>query len=140
MQIYKASLNDLKSLVELEDSIFNSDQISKRQFKYNIKKQKLFFVAKVNDQLAGYILCFEYKKSIRIYSLAVNEKFQGKGIGKSLLNYLITNSTKNIYLEVNVNNSNAIALYEKLNFIIYKTILNYYQDGDSAYRMVLRRN
>ncbi|QIV93852.1 GNAT family N-acetyltransferase [Allofrancisella frigidaquae] len=140
MQIYKASLNDLKSLVELEDSIFNSDQISKRQFKYNIKKQKLFFVAKVNDQLAGYILCFEYKKSIRIYSLAVNEKFQGKGIGKSLLNYLITNSTKNIYLEVNVNNSNAIALYEKLNFIIYKTILNYYQDGDSAYRMVLSRS
>ncbi|QIV95330.1 ribosomal-protein-alanine N-acetyltransferase [Allofrancisella inopinata] len=140
MQIYKASLNDLKSLIELENSLFNSDQISKRQFKYNIEKQKLFFVAKVNDQLAGYILCFEYKKSIRIYSLAVNEKFQGKGIGKSLLNYLITNSTKNIYLEVNVNNSNAIALYEKLNFTIYKTIPNYYQDDDSAYRMVLRRN
>ncbi|AJC48416.1 GNAT family N-acetyltransferase [Allofrancisella guangzhouensis] len=139
MQIYKANLDDLQSLVDLEYSLFNCDQISKRQFRYNIKKQKLFFVAKISDQLAGYILCFEYKKSIRVYSLAVTKKFQGKGIGKNLLNYLITNSKKNIYLEVNVNNSNAIALYQKLSFAIYKTIPKYYQSGDSAYRMVLRK-
>ncbi|APC97784.1 GNAT family N-acetyltransferase [Francisella frigiditurris] len=138
--ISHANLNQLDDLIEIENSLFNSDKISRRQMTYNIKKQKLFFTAVSNDSLAGYILCFEYKKQIRIYSLAVSTVHQGKGIAQSLLNHLFKLTTKNIYLEVNTNNLGAIRLYQKNNFVISKTISNYYENGDSAYKMTLRRD
>ena len=127
----------MSSLIAIENSLFESDQISKRQFIYNIKKQKLFYVANIDNQVAGYILCFEYKKVIRVYSLAIAKTHQGKGVGKALLMNVCDNTSKNMFLEVNVNNTNAIALYEKLSFITYKQIPNYYQNGDTALRMIL---
>ncbi|MBK2092841.1 GNAT family N-acetyltransferase [Francisella philomiragia] len=139
MQISKPQLNDAKTLVELESSTFLSDKISKKQFVYNIDKQKYFFVAKINNGLAGYILCFEYKKTIRVYSLAVSKNYQGQGIGKKLLEYILNNSDKNISLEVNTNNLIAISLYQKLGFVINKQINNYYENGDAAYKMILIR-
>lgn len=140
ISISNANLSQLDDLVEIENSLFNSDKISRRQMVYNIKKQKLFFTAISNDTVAGYILCFEYKKQIRIYSLAVSASHQGKGIAQSLLNHLFKLTTKNIYLEVNTNNLGAIRLYQKNNFVISKTITNYYENGDSAYKMILRRD
>ncbi|AEB27994.1 ribosomal protein S18-alanine N-acetyltransferase [Francisella hispaniensis] len=139
MQISKAQLTDLQALIDLENSTFSSDKISRKQFTYNINKQKYFFVAKIQDSLAGYILCFEYKKTIRVYSLAVSKNYQGQGIGKKLLEYILNNSDKNISLEVNTNNLIAISLYQKLGFEINKQINNYYENGDNAYKMLLRR-
>lgn len=43
MQISKAQLTDLQALIDLENSTFLSDKISKKQFAYNINKQKYFF-------------------------------------------------------------------------------------------------
>ncbi|AJI54308.1 GNAT family N-acetyltransferase [Francisella philomiragia] len=139
MQISKPQLTDVQTLVELENSTFLSDKISKKQFIYNINKQKYFFIVKIQNSLAGYILCFEYKKTIRVYSLAVSKNYQGQGIGKKLLEDILNNSDKNISLEVNTNNLIAISLYQKLGFVINKQINNYYENGDSAYKMLLRR-
>ncbi|AIT09725.1 acetyltransferase [Candidatus Francisella endociliophora] len=139
MQISKVQLKDLDSIVVLENSIFTSDKISRKQFAYHIKKQKYFFVTKLENLLVGYILCFEYKNIIRVYSLAVNQNFQGQGVGKKLLQYILDNSTKNISLEVNTSNTNAISLYKKLNFKISKQIAHFYENGDSAYKMLLTR-
>ncbi|MBK2267083.1 GNAT family N-acetyltransferase [Francisella philomiragia] len=139
MQISKAQLTDLQALIDLENSTFLSDKISKKQFTYNIDRQKYFFVAKIQDSLAGYILCFEYKKTIRVYSLAVSKSHQGQGIGKKLLEYILNNTDKNIALEVNTNNLIAISLYQKLGFVTNKQINNYYENGDAAYKMLLRR-
>ncbi len=139
MQIFKPQLTDVQTLVELENSTFLSDKISKKQFVYNINEQKYFFITKTQNSLAGYILCFEYKKTIRVYSLAVSKNYQGQGIGKKLLEYILNNSDKNISLEVNTNNLIAISLYQKLGFVINKKINNYYENGDAAYKMILMR-
>ena len=139
MQITKAKLSHLKELIHLEDSTFIFDKISRRQFIYNIKKQKNFFVSKKASSLTGYILCFEYKKTIRIYSLAVCQNSQGQGVGKKLLEYILNNSTKDISLEVNTNNFRAINLYRNIGFKISKQINKYYENGDAAYKMLLRR-
>ncbi|APA82175.1 GNAT family N-acetyltransferase [Francisella tularensis] len=139
MQISKAQLTDLQALIDLENTTFLSDKISKKQFAYNINKQKYFFVAKIQGSLAGYILCFEYKKTIRVYSLAVSKNYQGQGIGKKLLEYILNNTDKNISLEVNTNNLIAISLYQKLGFEINKQINNYYENSDAAYKMTLIR-
>lgn len=139
MQISKVQSIDLEALLKLENSIFTSDKISKKQFAYHIKKQKYFFITKLENLLVGYILCFEYKNIIRVYSLAVDPKYQGQGIGKKLLLHILDNSTKNISLEVNINNTNAISLYKKSGFEISKQIDDFYENGDSAYKMILVR-
>jgi ribosomal-protein-alanine N-acetyltransferase len=139
MVISKATPADLISLIKLEQELFKSDRISKRQFLYNIKRNP-FLVAKKNNNLAGYILYFERKKTIRIYSLAVGLNYQGQGVAKALLQYVLAITTKDIYLEVNTHNTGAISLYKKFNFIITKTFNKYYEDGSSAFKMLCRRN
>jgi len=139
MLITKATPADLISLVSLEQELFKSDCISKRQFLYHIKKNPLF-IAKIADKLAGYILYFEYKKTIRIYSIAISQNYQGQGVARALIEHLLATSTKDISLEVNTSNDRAIALYNKFYFVITKTITRYYEDGASAFKMLLRRD
>jgi len=138
MVISKVIPTDLISLIALECELFKSDCISKRQFLYHIKKNPLF-VAKINNNMAGYILYFERKKTIRIYSLAVGLSYQGQGIAKTLIKNLLETTTKDISLEVNVANAGAIALYSKFGFSTIKTIEDYYEDGSSSFKMLLKR-
>lgn len=74
-----------------------------------------------------------------MYSLAVSKNYQGQGIGKKLLEYILNNTDKNISLEVNTNNLIAISLYQNLGFEINKQINNYYENGDAAYKMTIIR-
>ena len=97
-------------------------------------------IAKIADKLAGYILYFEYKKTIRIYSIAISQNYQGQGVARALIEHLLATSTKDISLEVNTSNDRAIALYNKFDFVITKTITRYYEDGASAFKMLLRRD
>ena len=139
ISIRLAQTKDVKELVELENSLFSSDKLSKTQFYYHIRslKNKLF-VAHAHQQIIGYILVFTHRHSARIYSLAVSPKHQGKGIAYNLMIHIICNldaNIKNVFLEVNTSNIGAIHLYQKLGFIINKTLHRYYHNGDSAYRM-----
>ena len=139
MLITKATPADLISLISLEQELFKSDCISKRQFLYHIRKNPIF-VSKIAKNLAGYVLYFKHKKTIRIYSIAVSPSYQGQGVARALIEHLLATSTKDISLEVNTSNDRAIALYHKFDFVIIKTITGYYEDGASAFKMLLNRS
>ncbi|WP_440683927.1 GNAT family N-acetyltransferase [Cysteiniphilum halobium] len=84
------------------------------------------------------MLLFTHRHSARIYSLAISTEHQGKGIAYELIMYTINHldtNIKNLFLGVNINNLRAIHLYQRLGFIIGKTLHHYYHNGDSAYRM-----
>jgi len=100
MLITKATPADLISLISLEQELFKSDCISKRQFLYHIRKNPIF-VSKIAKNLAGYVLYFKHKKTIRIYSIAVSPNYQGQGVARALIEHLLATSTKDISLEVN---------------------------------------
>lgn len=134
-----ATKADVPELVEIEHSLFETDQISKRQFIYHTKSKKnIFIVAESHNKLIGYILTFTRSKSARIYSLAVAKKAQGKGVAfllfQDVLKYL-PNEIKLLTLEVNINNVAAITFYKKAGFVIKKVLESYYQNGDNAYKM-----
>ena len=139
MQIAQASLTHLEALCELENAIFDvqSFPLSKRNFIYHLKKGNIF-VAREQTQLVGYILIFFYKKSLRIYSLAVDERFRGRNIGVALMQYVkdLANAAdkRSLTLEVKTSNRNAIRLYEKFGFKILKTLKEYYPNED-GYKM-----
>ena len=109
-----------------------------------------FVVAESQGQVVGYIMCrlehgFSDLKKLRfarkghIISVAVIPNFRNIGIGHSLveqaLSALSMHHSDECYLEVRINNVEAINLYKKMGFEITRTIPRYYFDGFDAYVM-----
>lgn len=139
-RIRKALTGDIKRLNEIENELFSLEEgrISYRAFKYHISKGNKIFIITNEKEISGYILLFNYLKSVRIYSLGICVKAQGKGLGEILCTYGINVGRKNgksyISLEVRSKNQKAIALYEKLGFKVEK-VLPYYYINEDGLRM-----
>lgn len=92
---------------------------------------------------AGVVVVFIYKRSLRLYSLAVLPQFRRFGVGETLLQATISLSmglgNKRVTLEADTANHALIQWYQKFGFEISKILPDYYQKGESAYRMI-RRN
>ncbi|MEW6551130.1 MAG: GNAT family N-acetyltransferase [Campylobacterota bacterium] len=138
-----ATKEDLSSLESIENSVFSKFDypLNKRNFSYHIEKKHIFVTINKNE-VYGYILFFEYKKSIRIYSIAVAIEYLGLGYGTELIRYLMKiaeNKSKKLTLEVKVDNIKAINLYKKLGFVTIKLLISYYLDGKDGFKMVLTK-
>jgi ribosomal-protein-alanine N-acetyltransferase len=134
MKIDFAVDRDLEKLLEIEDQTFdeNSYPLSRRNFLYHIRRRHIL-VVKVDSWVIGYLLFFTYKKSWRIYSIAIAEEFRRKGLGRSLINYLreyAAGKAEYLLLEVKTDNTQALNLYALLGFKSLKILKAYYPDGD----------
>ena len=132
--------SDLDRLLEIENQTFdkNNYPLSRRNFLYHIKKKHIV-VVKIDNKIVGYLLFFTYKKSWRIYSIAIAEEFRQKGFGTFLINYLKDYADKTVgylLLEVKTTNTQAIHFYQLLGFKTLKILKEYYPDGDGI-KMIL---
>jgi [ribosomal protein S18]-alanine N-acetyltransferase len=132
--ITKANLEDLTSLYDIEREVFSNDpfSMSKDSIRYHILKNKLYKI-EIDGVIAGYILWLERKKYFRLYSLAISNNFQKKGLAKKLLEYSfdeLSTTNKDFSLEVKVLNESAINLYKKYDFEIKKVLKDYYEQCD----------
>ena len=85
-----------------------------------------FFVAKLGDNVVGFISCHanweDYRegKVCEVHEFAVKKDFQSKGIGKALLqkviDYAISLSSRKLMLWVGEGNEKAINMYLKRGF------------------------
>jgi len=86
----------------------------------------VFFLVKCNDEYAGFANCFvnfstfKAKQLINIHDFAVAPQFRKKGVGKELMNEILTYSRIHhfckVTLEVRYDNPNAQNLYKSLGF------------------------
>ncbi len=136
----KATLKDVKTLLEIENACFNTDQISARSFKRFIETDpSLILVLERKKKVAGYgILLFNKGTSLaRLYSLAVHPEYRKLGLGAELLKQLEKEASENhcsyLRLEVHQNNAKAIALYERMGYRKFDHKLDYYQDHGDAF-------
>ncbi|PAF49801.1 hypothetical protein BKH41_00405 [Helicobacter sp. 12S02232-10] len=134
--IENAALTDIDTLCNIENQVFMpwEGRFSKRVFFYHLHYGDRIFILRKNGEIVGYLLVLTHSKSLRIYSLAVLPKFQGKGYGEILCRYGIDMARAKkkdfIYLEVRSRNQKAIALYEKLGFVSKKVLPSYYVEED----------
>lgn len=145
MMFRHAKLQNLESLVELENKCFNYDQLHRHQFRYFMGTGTNDLIVLIdNGDLAGYGLVLYRKNSkiSRLYSLAIDPVFQGKGYGLKLLKHLELQAKKRssffMSLEVKTTNHQAIKLYEGLGYQKYQVKHHYYQDGGDA--LCFRKN
>ena len=98
------------------------------------------FVVVLNNNLVGYIISKITYPETHILNLTVKKNFRKKGIGKALIELIISDArlrnSENIILEVRANNTDAQSLYKKLNFEVIGTRKDYYEsknDREDAY-------
>lgn len=141
MQIRDAEDADLDGLHGLEARSFASDRIARRSLRRLIDgKSANLRVAVKRGELLGYRLVLFRKGSsvARLYSIAVDDRRRGAGVGARLLadaERVARDSGRGVLrLEVRVDNRNAVRLYESRGYTPIGRYAGYYADGADALR------
>lgn len=139
----------LPEILRIQAEGFNGKD-QEKLLKYSKKLREIFYVIKDQDRIAGY--CIYYlkpeisfkglKKKSVVYSIAIDKKFRGMGYGRKLLEESIkemkANGISSILLYVNVNNTPAIKLYEKMGFQTIKRTEGICGQKEKCYVMELK--
>jgi ribosomal protein S18 acetylase RimI-like enzyme len=137
-----AEMADLDALVDMESRCFDSDQISKRQFRYLLTRANAsVMVAERQGMLLGdAVVLFSRATSVaRLYSLAVDMEARGRGVGTRLIKAAEkeawSHSRAYLRLEVRKDNQAALRLYESLGYRRLGELAHYYEDQMDAWRL-----
>lgn len=141
--VVRSALNgDLDLLDKLEKEAFQAfQQNSKRSLKKAIESQfqEVFVIENNENQPVGSVVLFKYTHSLRIYSIALFPKFQSRGYGSSILNYIkdyaVQHGFKKIILEVSAKNKTLINWYTERGFRTLAILKNYYCRGEDGLKM-----
>lgn len=142
--IREAGVQDVDALVALEQSAFQGDRISRRQFRYLLTRghaRTLVAPDPVGRGLLGYVmLLFSRGTSLaRLYSIAVSEAARGMGLGRELVRaaeeVARRNGCADLRLEVRRDNPASLALFRGMGFREFGTIEDYYEDHMGALRL-----
>lgn len=139
--IRKADYKDLYSIVLIEKEIFKEDQWSLKMIEEELNNSydRCAWVISLNKKILGYYMVRYSNDEISIMNIAVIPSFQGKGIGRLMMDHLVSHFPvySSIFLEVKKSNFPAINLYLSMGFKQIGIRSNYYQDGTDALLMHL---
>ena len=94
------------------------------------------YAYKIDNKYVSFIVGQILYENAEIIDIYVTPEYRRKGIAKELMNKIIDDEqVKNITLEVNINNKNAILLYNSLGFK-EATIRKGYYNGEDALLML----
>lgn len=142
VRVRRAEISDLDDLVILEERTFNSDRLSRAQYRRHLDSDSAqVLVASANHRrfLGTAVLFFRKGSTVaRLYSLATQTEARGKGVGSSLLEAAAHAAKRRgcraLRLEVRTDNAIAISLYERLGYQRIGSYARYYQNGMDAWR------
>jgi ribosomal protein S18 acetylase RimI-like enzyme len=139
--IRAATLDDLDALVAIEKRCFETDRISRRNFRYLLTKANAVTLL---DEDAGVVrgyamLLFNIGTSLaRMYSYAVDPPFRGQGLGQGLVQaceaLALEHDCVSLRLEVRPDNVASIGLFEKNGYRYLEVVPDYYEDHADALR------
>ena len=139
--LYRA---DAERCAELEKILFaGDDPWSAQSFRDEVSRGLPYFAARLDGALVGYAgLGFTAgppQAEAEVHTIGVDPAFQGKGIGRALLDALLTvadDAHATVFLEVRTDNAPAIGLYEKTGFATVGLRRRYYRPSMAdAYTM-----
>lgn len=129
----------IDGMVLVEEQCFNSGFARGTFLKELENKIAIYFVAKQDSQIVGYIGVWNICGGADIIDVAVHKDFRRQGIGKRLLEKMIEECQRQgifeINLEVRVSNLAAAALYEKMGFARVGLRKKYYDNSEDAILM-----
>ena len=145
IQIRPADPGDLDRLVELENSAFSGDRISRRSLRSFIASPTAHLsLAEHAGLVAGYALVLfrPNARAARLYSIAVDPLAAGRGVGRALLaeaeRVARARGIEAVRLEVREHNARALGLYRSCGYHPIGRREAYYEDGAAALRLEKR--
>ncbi|WP_045226348.1 GNAT family N-acetyltransferase/peptidase C39 family protein [Methyloterricola oryzae] len=139
--IRNAAVEDLDALVAIENRCFESDRISRRNFRYLLTKANAAtFLDEVQGTVRGYaMLLFHAGTSLaRLYSYAVDPPFRRQGLGEELVRaaeqLALAHDCVSLRLEVRRDNQASLRLFEKSGYRYLEMVPDYYEDHADALR------
>lgn len=134
---------DLRQVMAIEKEAFPDPwhiSFFKRELRSR-KKHTHCYVAKINNNVIGYIVFYIFCGEGHIMNIAVDSAFRRQGVARYLISSALEivrrQSGNEVYLEVAANNTPAKQLYRQLGFKIYGIRKKYYRNGEDAY--ILRK-
>ena len=117
-------INEIGLLIKEDFStIYKIDEAVKNDYTH-------IYVYEEDDIILGFIHIEDHFEITDVINIAVDSSYQGKGIGKMLLQYVIDNTkAEKIMLELREDNSKAFNLYKHMGFKQIHIRPNYY-DGN----------
>ncbi|MBP1474912.1 GNAT family N-acetyltransferase [Frateuria sp. MAH-13] len=140
--VRRAAPADLDALVALERCAFSGDRMSRAQYRRHLASPRAaVLVADTPDEgLLGSALVFFRAGSTlaRLYSIATAPAARGRGLGGTLLaaaeDAARARGCRGMRLEVRMDNTAAMALYERAGYRRIGRYAGYYEDGADAWR------
>ncbi|MGF7140737.1 GNAT family N-acetyltransferase [Roseimarinus sediminis] len=144
--IRRSVVEDLSLLQEAEQVCFPSFQrSSKRTLQLSLSSAfQEVWIAEIKQGkqkvVAGMLILHLHPRTLRIYSIAVLPQFQGKGVGARLLTHAcslgLAKGCERVSLEARCKDETLVAWYKKFGFQITETLIDYYIEGEDAWRMI----
>lgn len=139
--IRRATPADVAALLALEEATFDSDRISRAQWRRHIANSSASVLVSGRPGHVDAAVVVFYRRnarSARLYSLAVGAHARGTGIGGALLAAAEADARargcESMRLEVRIDNPAAIALYERRGYVRMARVPHFYEDGVDAWR------
>ena len=132
--IRNASIEDIEIINNLGNLVSNTFSKSYNISNYLENNNYIILVYTENSIVKGFILIYKNIDYYELEMIVVDSKERHKGIGTKLLKYFEENYLQKddeIYLEVAVNNENALKLYQKFGYEIINIRKKYYQGIDA---------
>jgi len=144
VEIVPATFSDLADVMEIERSSFRSPWPENLFiFELNNKNSRFKLARTRSSMIAGYMIYWHVADEIHLLSIAVKPDMRGAGIGRLLMEYMISEGRRLdcsvATLEVRRSNLVAQGLYGSLGFIAESVRPRYYSDNnEDAIVMLLR--
>ncbi len=140
-----ASESDVPSVARIELATIQPPWKETQFLQELEKKFSQFWVVtddETDEQLFGYVVFSFPAEQAHIQTIAVDPKFQRTGIASYLIRKVIqfvsNKKGESIILEVRAGNSAAIQFYQKIGFVILRTLRKFYPDGEDGFVMIYK--
>ncbi|MFZ0324928.1 MAG: ribosomal protein S18-alanine N-acetyltransferase [Actinomycetes bacterium] len=135
---------DVEPATALERELFAVDAWTPELFwseLAGVPTTRWYTVASVGERLVGYAGLMVIGREADVQTVAVARRMQGEGLGRALLEALVSEAGRrgcaNVMLEVASDNAAARTLYDHLGFTEVRRRRDYYAPGTDA--VVMRR-
>jgi len=140
----RAGVDDLDAIMAIEQTTFATDAWSSELMRAELRNDHTYYLVAQGAAVEGYagLLAPVGAGQADIQTIAVVESARGQGLGRALMNALLsearTRGADEVFLEVRADNPGAQHLYTSLGFEQIDVRKNYYQpDGVDAIIMRL---
>lgn len=137
--IRAATPDDLAALYELEELCFAERRFRKEHLVWILRNPRAATYVFEEGGVVGALMLMSEPGVTRVLSVGVHPDRRRQGIGQRLMavaeEFARRSDAVEIRLEVNTNNTGALAFYRELGYDIIARLPGYYSWGDDAYGM-----